>query len=103
MSILFFALLTVLINIPFGYWRANVKKFSMQWFFAIHLPVPFIIAARIFTEIGYELNSFLIVASAFFIGQYLGGVIHNRFIKKMEFDVSSCLVLDIVKYRDRYR
>ncbi len=34
------------INIPFGYWRANVKKFSLQWILAVHIPVPFIIGQQ---------------------------------------------------------
>ncbi|MFC2133442.1 hypothetical protein ACFLTH_02390 [Bacteroidota bacterium] len=101
--ILFIALLTLIINVPFGYWRANVKRFSLQWFLAVHLPVPLIIAIRIFSEIGFELNSFPLIVAAFFVGQYLGGMIHNRFSKKMEFNVSSCLVLDLVKYREKYR
>ena len=101
--ILIIALLIIVVNIPFGYWRANVKRFSLQWFFAVHLPVPLIIALRIFSEIGFEINSFLVIAAAFFTGQYLGGIIHNLFIKKLEFEVSSCLVLDIVKYREKYK
>ena len=69
---IFFALYILILNIPFGYWRGNVKKFSLQWFLAVHLPIPFIIAARLLTEIGFELYTFLFSVTAYFIGQILG-------------------------------
>lgn len=31
---------TFLVNVPFGYWRAGVRKFSPAWFVAIHAAVP---------------------------------------------------------------
>ena len=80
-------------NIPFGYWRANVKKFSLQWVLAIHIPVPIIIALRIFSHIGFIWYTYVFLVSAFFFGQKLGAVIHNRLAKTE--DVSSCLVMDL--------
>jgi len=56
MKILFASLFVLVLNIPFGYWRANVKRFSLGWVFAIHIPVPFIIVFRIFTELGWIRN-----------------------------------------------
>lgn len=35
------------LNIPFGMYRARQRKFSVAWFVAIHLPIPFIILTRI--------------------------------------------------------
>ena len=32
------ALLTLLINLPFGYMRKKTRKFSLKWFLCIHLP-----------------------------------------------------------------
>jgi hypothetical protein len=60
------SLLTFLMNIPFGYWRANVKKFSLQWYFAIHLPVPAIILLRIFGGIGFHWTTYVALIAAFF-------------------------------------
>ncbi len=40
------AVLTFLLNLPFGAWRAGLKKFSFAWVVAIHLPVLFIIPLR---------------------------------------------------------
>jgi hypothetical protein len=41
---------TFLLNLPFGYWRARLRKFSPAWFVAIHAPfrwgaLPFFVAA----------------------------------------------------------
>jgi hypothetical protein len=41
MKLALIALLTFGVNLPFGYWRANVKKFSLHWILAIHIPVVF--------------------------------------------------------------
>lgn len=73
----FFILLlaTFLLNIPCGYWRASVKKFSWQWFVAIHLPVPILIALRLIMNENYRLNTFLILIAVYFIGQLLGSTI----------------------------
>ena len=93
------AIITVLVlvlNIPFGYWRANVKKFSLQWALAVHIPVPFIIFARIYSEIGFAWYTYVFLVGAFFGGQRLGAVILKSKIAKGE-SVSSCLVMDIFK------
>ena len=61
------------LNLPFGFWRAGVKKFSVSWFLAVHVPVFFIVCIRIFAGIGWYFTTFLVLVSAFFIGQFLGG------------------------------
>jgi hypothetical protein len=70
---LFLLLLVVLVlNLPFGYWRASVKRFSTRWFLAVHIPVPLVVAARILTGVGWGLSSLPLVLAAFFGGQFLG-------------------------------
>ena len=76
MKITFVAFLVLVINIPFGYWRSKVRKFSSQWFFAVHLPVPFVILIRIYSDIGFQLYTYPILVGSFFLGQYLGGKIN---------------------------
>jgi hypothetical protein len=71
--------LVFLINLPFGYWRSRVKKFSIQWFLAIHLPVPFVYILRTYAGIGWSVLSFIVLVGFFFLGQYVG----SRFIKRM--------------------
>ncbi len=72
------AAIVFLLNLPFGYWRARVRKFSAQWILAIHLPVPLVIACRIFSGLGWQLVSFPIMIGAFFGGQFLGGWISRN-------------------------
>lgn len=67
------ALAVFLINLPFGYWRARVPKLSRQWFLAVHLPVPLVIALRLFSGLGWQLLSFPVLVGAFFLGQFIGG------------------------------
>jgi len=64
-------LFTYCFNIPFGYWRANTKKFSLSWILAIHLPVPVIFLVRIL--IGAPLYLIPVFVIAFFSGQFTGG------------------------------
>jgi hypothetical protein len=66
------ALAVFLLNLPFGYWRAGTRKFSWQWALAIHLPVPLIIALRIYSGLGWQLISFPALVGAFFLGQFCG-------------------------------
>ena len=67
------ALFVFLLNLPFGYWRASSKKFSRQWFLAVHLPVPLVIALRIYSGLGWKPISFPVLVGAFFLGQFVGG------------------------------
>jgi hypothetical protein len=93
MGLFFICLLIILINIPFGYWRTNVKKFSFQWIMAIHIPVPFIIVLRIYSDLGFAWYTYVFTIASFFLGQRIGAVLYNRNNKKL-IKVSSCLVMD---------
>ena len=83
-------------NIPFGYWRVNVKKFGWQWVLAVHIPVPFIIALRFMTPIGFAWYTYVFLVGAFFLGQRTGAVIHKRRNEHNKI-VTSCLVMDIYR------
>lgn len=72
MKLAILTLLVLIFNIPFGFWRAQVKKFSVQWFLAIHIPVPFIIFLRYYFDIGFAFYTYLLFVGAFFIGQRIG-------------------------------
>jgi hypothetical protein len=89
-------ILVFILNIPFGYWRGNVNKFSLQWFLAIHIPVPFIIAMRIFGGIGFSWYTYVFLVGAFFLGQRSGSMlikwVHTRCHQE-----SSCLVMDLFR------
>jgi len=92
-KIFLISVIVLTINIPFGYWRANVKSFTLQWILSIHIPVIIIIALRIFSDIGFSWYTYLFLVSAFFIGQKLGSIIHI-YLEKIEI-VSSCLIMDL--------
>ncbi len=67
------SLFTFVLNIPFGYWRAGARRFSVSWFLAIHLPVPFIVAARIWLRAPWVYIP--VFLASYFIGQYAGALI----------------------------
>ena len=77
MSLWTVALLVFLLNLPFGYWRASVKKLSRQWFLAVHLPVPLVIALRVYSGLGWKPVSFPVLIGAFFLGQFVGGKVRH--------------------------
>lgn len=97
MKIILAMIFVLLLNIPFGYWRTNVKRFSLEWVLAIHLPVPFIIAFRIFTHLGWQFYTFPILILSFFLGQFIGGKLHSYRKSTEKFPLTSCLVWDLVK------
>ena len=51
MKIALVLLFTFLVNLPFGWLRRNEKKFTFKWWLYIHLPIPLIIAFRIWLKI----------------------------------------------------
>lgn len=67
------ALLVLILNLPFGFWRAGVKKFAVPWFLAVHLPVPFVIGLRFFSGLGWHFITFPVLIGAYFTGQIVGG------------------------------
>lgn len=81
-SLLLASLVTFIINIPFGYWRATQQKFSFKWFLYIHLPVPLVIGVRYLFGLGFEWITYPFLVGAFFTGQALGAVLLSRFGKK---------------------
>jgi phosphoglycerol transferase MdoB-like AlkP superfamily enzyme len=70
-------LLVFVLNLPFGYWRASVKRLSTRWFLALLLPVPSVIALVIFSGQRWKLISLPALAGAFFLGQFVGGKVRN--------------------------
>ena len=69
-----------LLNLPFGYWRSTVRRFSWPWLLSIHLPIPLIVAVRIYSGLGFHFITYPALVAAFFLGQYAGGKA-NTFLK----------------------
>ena len=84
----------VVLNIPFGYWRSNVRKFSLQWILAIHIPVILGIMERLASHLEFSWATLPLFVLAFLTGQYLGFKVYH-FMKDIRFfHVSSCFVMD---------
>lgn len=62
----------LLLNLPFGYWRAGLRKLSPLWFLAIHVPVPLAIGLRWSLGLPFRLATLPLFVAAFFAGQFLG-------------------------------
>lgn len=72
-NVLFITLFTLFINLPFGYARKRSKKFSLKWFVCVHVPVPFVIAARLILHTDYRYIPLFVLAAV--AGQWCGGKI----------------------------
>ncbi|MEC7226630.1 MAG: hypothetical protein VXY00_01960 [Candidatus Latescibacterota bacterium] len=64
------ALSVLALNVPFGYWRAGLRKRSLPWFLAIHLPVPAVVGLRFAADLDWTFIPVSVVS--FFTGQWLG-------------------------------
>ena len=95
-KLLFIGFIVYLLNIPFGYWRSNVKKLSGQWFLAIHIAVAIVIALRLISHLGFAWYTYIVMVAAFFLGQQTGTLVIKR-IRKTCDHVTSCMVLDIYR------
>lgn len=63
----------VALNLPFGFWRAGLRRFTLPWIVAVHAPVPLVIALRYASGLGWQLVTFPVLIGAFFTGQFVGG------------------------------
>jgi len=71
-NVLIVTVLTYLLNLPFGYWRSKVKKYSFAWFLFIHLPIPLIVLMRYQFHLGFKWWTYPFLIGAFFLGQLTG-------------------------------
>ncbi|OGT71203.1 MAG: hypothetical protein A3I78_10180 [Gammaproteobacteria bacterium RIFCSPLOWO2_02_FULL_56_15] len=69
---------TLVINIPFGYWREGLRKFSVQWFIAVHAAVPVVITLRILAGIEWRILTIAFLVVCYFLGQFSGARLRRR-------------------------
>lgn len=67
----------LVLNLPFGFWRAGVPRFSRSWLLAVHVPVPVVVALRLLSGLGFQLATFPLMVGAFVGGQLIGGAIRR--------------------------
>jgi hypothetical protein len=77
LKILILAIVILFINIPFGYWRAGVKRLSAPWFMAIHIPVLISVAFRLLAEIDSHWTILITFILAFLLGQFGGKLVYK--------------------------
>jgi len=69
-------LAALVINIPLGFVRQGVEKFSFAWYFYIHISIPFIIYLRI--KSGYSWKIIPLTIAGAILGQIIGGRVRRR-------------------------
>lgn len=72
------ALAILALNLPFGFWRAGLRRFSPAWFVAIHAPVALAIGLRWIAGIPFGLPTLPLYVATFVAGQFLGGRLRRR-------------------------
>lgn len=85
---------TIILCLPFGYWRTATRRFSLPWFLAIHLPVLLIIPVRRYW-LHLSLWWLFLLVPLFFLGQKIGAMIRERWQRESPSNTSACLVLDL--------
>jgi len=68
--------LTIIVNIPLGFLRQAVEKFSFAWYFYIHISIPLIIYLRV--KSGYSWKFIPLTLAGALIGQIVGGRMRRR-------------------------
>jgi hypothetical protein len=71
------ASVVVVLNLPFGFWRATTRRFTLPWVLAVHAPVPLVVGLRFAAGLGWKLVTFPVLVGAFCTGQYVGGRLHT--------------------------
>lgn len=71
-QLIFLLLFVFTVNLPFGYWRDGVVKFSLAWFVAVHAAVPLVLLYRTWFEIPFEWTVLPFAVLAYFAGQAVG-------------------------------
>lgn len=79
MSLTTIIIITFLLNIVCGIYRAKTDKFWMKMLF-IHLPIPLIAYFRITSGVSWKMIPVLVVAA--FSGQFVGGKFYLKKLSK---------------------
>jgi hypothetical protein len=83
MIIALLAFIVFMINVPFGFWRKSQKRFSLNWFLSIHIPVIISIGLRYLCDIKFEWLYLLLFVLIFITGQFLGRILYSYYLKSI--------------------
>lgn len=67
--------ITFYITLPFGYWREGCRKFTIKWWLAIHLVIPFIFVMRRLGGFPFTYIPAFLYSTV--VGQIVGGQIRR--------------------------
>jgi hypothetical protein len=67
---------TFVITLPFGVWRSFTRKFTIQWWLAIHLVIPLIFVMRRWGGFSYYFIPLFLASTV--LGQIIGGKLNRK-------------------------
>ena len=67
---------TSVLNVPFGMWREHTRKFSPEWFLAVHATIPFVAMTR--QGIGMPKTVIFLTIGSAILGQALGARLERQ-------------------------
>jgi len=73
-QLIFLLLFIFIVNLPFGYWREGVAKFSAAWFVAVHAAVPLVLVFRGWLDMPFDWAVLPFAVAAYFAGQTVGAL-----------------------------
>ena len=83
LKLLIVLIFAFVVNLPFGYWRQGLKKLSVLWFLAIHLPILLVIPFRKAMGISYDAIPLYIVIPLVIAAAVIGQLVGGRFRKAL--------------------
>ena len=72
------------LNLPFGWYRYNTKKFSLKWMLSLHAPIPLVFVLRRALGLGVWAIPFLVLFDI--LGQVGGSRLCARFNRDEDAD-----------------
>lgn len=70
-AVVFLSIITLLVNLPFGFARSKTRRYSFRWFLYVHMPIPLIFIIRNLSHIEIKYIPVFVVAAV--AGQLIGG------------------------------
>ena len=75
-TVICLVVLVFTLNLPMGYLRQNYRKFSLGWFFYVHVSIPLIVYMRI--KFGVSWHMIPLTLAGAVAGQVVGGRLHRN-------------------------
>lgn len=92
-KVLAIGMLGMALNVPLGVWREHTKKFSPQWFLAVHATIPFIAMLRKAVVMPKYAIAFTIGSAV--LGQAVGARAERLRLAKLKMEQSQVQALEL--------